>query len=70
MEGKDLKSILDEGGFVDYRDVFRDIERNSEFDESTHWDDSCEDYRDEEMIFLKGLVAKKKKRKKRKSKKH
>ena len=69
MEGKNLKSILDEGGYVDYRDIFRNIEYNDEFSMSD-WEDDFEDLSENDYMEDEELKPKRQGRRKKKSKKH
>jgi len=42
MNGKNLKNVLDEGGYIDYRNIFKDLEKVDEevFEiENINWDE-------------------------------
>ncbi len=49
MENKNLRDILDEGGFIDYRDIFRSLELNSLLNSSLPFEDGYEDGCDDEI---------------------
>jgi hypothetical protein len=70
MENKNLRDILDEGGFIDYRDIFRSLELNNLLNSSLAFDDACDDGSDDEITshgdWLRALKKKKGGRTKRK----
>ena len=49
MENKNLRDILDEGGFIDYRDIFRSLELNNLLNSALVFEDGCEEGSDDEI---------------------
>ncbi len=49
MENKNLRDILDEGGFIDYREIFRSLELNNLLNPSWPFDDGYEEGSDDEI---------------------
>ena len=66
MENKNLRDILDEGGFIDYRDIFRKLEMHDELNAYPIREEDCHDSMEEEVEshkdWLKLLKKKKRKR--------
>ena len=66
MENRNLRDILDEGGFIDYRDIFKKLEIHDEFNSTLSREDDnsgiFEDEVDSHKDWLKLLKKKKAKR--------
>lgn len=56
MECKELSRVLDEGGYVDYRDVFRQIEYEDSIRYSTEFNTDFQDIDTESLFYLNVLA--------------